>query len=156
MIEVTCERDYAYGSEAVWAVFADFGNVSWVPGIEKVALEGEGIGMIRHLTVPVYLPLHERLEVLDPDARVLEYSIPRVEYIGVKSYRARAQVIDLGDGRCRVRMSCRAEADGDPEAEASRKTRDFYAAMLGWIAEFLEQSTPAPVARERGAAETTR
>jgi hypothetical protein len=139
MVEVKAERDYAYDTERVWAVFADFGNVSWVPGIEAVELEGEGIGMIRHLTVPVYPPLHERLEILDHEGRVLEYSIPEVKYIGVKSYRARAQVIDRGSGRCRVRMSCVAEADGRPETEASRKTRDFYATMLGRIDAFLKQ-----------------
>jgi len=140
MVEVTVERNYAHDTAAVWAVLADFGNVSWVPGIEEVELEGEGIGMIRHLRVPVYPQLHERLEVLDRDARVLEYSIPRVEYLAVKDYRARAQVIDLGGAGCRVRMSCVATADGAPEKEAGRRTQDFYVAMLGWIDDFLEQS----------------
>ncbi|MFQ5416901.1 MAG: SRPBCC family protein [Myxococcota bacterium] len=156
MVEVKVDRDYAFGAEEVWAVFADFGNVGWVPGIEKVELEGKGVGMIRHLTVPVYPRLHERLEVLDHGERVLEYSIPEVEYIGVKNYRARAQVIDLGDGRCRVRMSCRAEANGGPEAEVRSKTRDFYAAMLGWVDDFLMQSARAPIGQVRAPAQGRR
>ncbi len=139
MVEVTVERDYEFGSDQVWAVFADFGNVSWVPGIEKVELEGEGIGMIRHLSVPVLPPLHERLDALDHEQKVLEYSIPRVEYIGVKDYHARAQVLELEPGRCRVTMSCRAEADGDSEVDAAAKSRDFYQAMLGWIDDHLKR-----------------
>lgn len=138
LIEVELEREYEFGAGDVWAVIANFGNVSWVPGIEKVDLEGEGVGMIRHLTVPVYPQLHERLETLDHVDKVLEYSIPAVEYISVKNYGARAQVIDLGPGRCRVLWSCKAEADGASEAEARAKTRAFYEAMLGWIDDYLK------------------
>ncbi len=139
MLEVTVERECGFDADQVWAVFADFGNVSWVPGVEKVELEGEGIGMIRHLSVPVFPPLHERLDSLDHEQKVLEYSIPTVEYIGVKDYHARAQVLELGPGRCRVTMSCRAEADGNSDAEAIAKVQGFYAAMLGWIEDYLKQ-----------------
>jgi len=139
MIKVQIEREYEFGADDVWAVIADFGNVSWVPGIEKVDLEGEGVGMIRHLTVPVFPQLHERLDAIDHEEKLLEYSIPAVEYISVKNYGARAQVIDLGPGRCRVLWSCKAEAEGAPEAEARDKTRAFYEAMLGWIDDHLAQ-----------------
>ena len=139
MVEVEIEREYGFGADVVWGVIADFGNVSWVPGIEKVDLEGEGVGMIRHLTVPVFPQLHERLDAIDPQEKVLEYSIPAVEYIKVKNYSARAQVVDLGSGRCRVLWSCRAEAEGASEQQASDETRAFYEAMLGWINDYLEQ-----------------
>ncbi len=138
MVEVSFEREYEFGAEEVWAVFADFGNVSWVPGVEKVELEGEGVGMIRHLTIPVLPPLQERLELIDPDQRVLEYSIPSVEYISLEDYTARVEVSDLGPGRSRVRISCKAQAVG-PEEEASAKTEAFYEAYLGWINDFLEK-----------------
>ena len=82
---------------------------------------------------------HERLEAIDHAARVLEYSIPAVEYIGVEHYAARAQVVELAPGRSRVLWSCTAEAEGVPEAEASEKTRAFYEAMLGWIGDHLER-----------------
>jgi len=89
----------------------------------------------------VFPQLHERLDAIDHAKRVIEYSIPAVEYIQVENYTARAQVVDLGSGRCRVRMSCTAEATG-PEAEATARTRAFYAAMLGWIDDFLKQQVP--------------
>lgn len=139
MVDVQIEREYEFAADEVWAVIADFGNVSWVPGIEKVDLEGDGVGMIRHRTVPVFPQLHERLDAIDHERKVIEYSIPAVEYISVKNYRARAQVVDLEHGRCRVLWSCKAEAQGASEAEAGDKTRAFYEAMLGWIADHLEQ-----------------
>ena len=143
MVEVRIERELEFDADEVWGLVADFGNVSWVPGIEKVELEGEGTGMVRHLTVPVFPPLHERLDAIDHELRVLEYSIPSVAYIQVESYRARAQVIDIGPGRCRVLWSCQAEAQGASEAVASDKTRAFYEAMLGWIDDYLRQHSLA-------------
>lgn len=140
MVEVSIERDYEVAAERAWALIADFGDVSWVPGIEKVEVEGDGVGMVRHLTVPVFPPLHERLDAIDHSARMLEYSIPAVEYIQVENYRARAQVVDLGRGRCRLLWSCEAEAAGASEEEATDKTRAFYEAMLGWIDDALTQS----------------
>jgi hypothetical protein len=137
MVAVTVEREYEFDAAEVWAVFADFGNVSWVPGVEKVELEGEGIGMIRHLTVPVFPPLQERLEAIDHEQMVLEYSIPSVEYIELENYTARAQVADLGSGRSRVRMTCEAEATGS-EQDATTKTEAFYTAMLGWVDDYLK------------------
>ena len=136
MVEVSVEREFDADADRLWKILADFGDISWIPGIEKVELEGEGVGMIRHLTVPVYPQLHERLDSIDHEEMVLEYSIPAVEYIQVEDYAARAQVFDLGPGRCRTRMTCKAEATG-PEAEA--RTRAFYVAMLGWIDEFLKR-----------------
>ncbi len=95
--------------------------------------------MIRHLTVPVFPPLHERLDAIDHAEKVLVYSIPGVEYISVKNYTARAQIIELGPGRCKALWSCQAEAEGAPEDEAREKTRAFYGAMLGWIGDYLEK-----------------
>ena len=89
--------------------------------------------------MPVFPQLHERLDAIDHEAKVLEYSIPAVQYISVADYSARAQVVDLGPGRCRVLWSCNAVAEGAPEAEARAKTRAFYEAMLGWIEDYLDQ-----------------
>jgi hypothetical protein len=139
MVEVSIEREFAFGAEEVWAVLADFGNVSWVPGVEKVDLEGEGVGMIRHLTVPVFPQLHERLDAIDHQDMVLDYSIPAVAYIQVKNYSAKAQVIGLEGERCRVLWSCRAEADGTDETEATAKTKVFYESMLSWIDDYLKK-----------------
>jgi carbon monoxide dehydrogenase subunit G len=139
MVEVRVERELEHSAEQVWGVIADFGDVSWVPGVEKVELEGEGVGMIRHLTVPVFPQLHERLEAIDHETMTLDYSIPEVAYLNVTDYHARAQVKGLGERRCRVVWSGRAEAEGAEEAEAAAKTEAFYEAILTWIPEHLEK-----------------
>ena len=141
MVEVSVERELEFSAKEVWAVIADFGNVDWVPGVEKVELEGEGVGMIRHLTVPVYPPLHERLDAIDHQQMLLDYSIPAVAYLQVKNYRARAQVFELEGPRCRVRWSGWAEADDVDEATATSKTEAFYEAILTWIGDFLKSKS---------------
>ena len=141
MVEVSIEGELEFSANEVWAVIADFGNVDWVPGVEKVDLEGEGVGMIRHLTVPVYPPLHERLDAIDHQQMLLDYSIPAVAYLQVKDYRARAQVFALEGPRCRVRWSGWAEADDVDEATATTKTEEFYEAILTWISDFLKSKS---------------
>ena len=138
MVEVEVERELERSAGEVWAVIADFGNVSWVPGVEKVEVEEEGVGMIRHLTVPVYPPLHERLDAIDYERMRLDYSIPAVAYLHLKNYRARAQVVELEGERCRLIWSGRAEADGADEAQAATETEAFYEAIISWIDDFLK------------------
>jgi hypothetical protein len=146
VVEVTVERDFEISARRVWDLIADFGDVGWVPGVEKVELEGEGVGMVRHLTVPVYSQIHERLDAIDHEQRVLDYSIPAVEYLHVKNYRARARVVELSHDRCKVIWSCRAEASGADEAQAAASTRAFYESLLTWIRDFLERRDAATAA----------
>ena len=95
--------------------------------------------MIRHLTVPTMPQLHERLDAIDHEKMILDYSIPEVAYINVRNYVARSQVTPLGSERCRVVWSCKAEAHGADEAEATAKTEAFYEAVLTWIGDFLKR-----------------
>ena len=139
MVKLSVEREFEFSAEKLWAVISDFGDISWVPGFEKAELEGEGVGMIRHITVPEFPQLHERLDVIDHEKMILDYSLPTVEYIQVKNYHARAQVIAREGGRCKVIWSCEAEADGADEAQASANTKEFYKALLGWIDDFLKK-----------------
>ena len=139
MVEVKVERDLEFGAQEVWAIIADFGNVSWVPGVEKVELEGEGVGMVRHLTVPVFPQLHERLDAIDHEKMILDYSIPAVAYIHLKDYRARAQVGELEGERCRVVWSCVAEVDGAEAEQAIAETEAFYVSIMTWICDALKK-----------------
>ncbi|MBW1901354.1 MAG: SRPBCC family protein [Deltaproteobacteria bacterium] len=139
MVIVKVEREFEFSAERLWAVISDFGDISWVPGFKKVEVEGEGVGMIRHITVPEFPQLHERLDAIDYEKMILDYSLPTVEYIQVKNYHARAQVIGLESERCKVIWSCKAEADGADEAQASVNTEEFYKALLSWIDDFLKK-----------------
>jgi len=139
MIEVKVEGEIAFSAEKVWGVIADFGNVSWVPGVEKVELEGEGVGMIRHLTVPVFPQLHERMDAIDSEKMILDYSIPSVEFLHLKDYKARAQVSELEGERCGLVWSCVSEVDGVEDAQAISETEAFYRDIMTWIRDYLSK-----------------
>ena len=137
MVSVRSEREFDVDSGMLWAILADFGNIGWIPGIEKVELEGDGVGMIRHVTAPGMPMLHERMDAIDHDEMILDYSVPAVEYLKVKNYRARARVVALEGGRCRLIWSCESEPDGVTEAQATANSEAFYAMVMGWIGDAL-------------------
>jgi len=140
MVEVSTQHEFDVPAERLWAILADFGDIRWIPGVERVEVEGEGVGMVRHVTAPGMPQLHERMDAIDPEAMILDYSLPAVAYVGVKDYRARAQVIALGPGRCRLVWSCTAEPDGIDPAEATQRTRAFYQMIMTWIGDFLART----------------
>jgi len=137
MVAVSLEREFDVDAGKLWAILADFGDIGWIPGIEKVELEGEGVGMIRHVTAPGMPMLHERMDAIDHEKMILDYSLPAVEYLRVKNYRARARVVALAGGRCRLIWSCESEPDDVTEAQATANSEAFYEMVLGWISDAL-------------------
>jgi carbon monoxide dehydrogenase subunit G len=139
MVKVSIEREFDSPAEVLWAMLADFGDISWIPGIDSVELEGEGVGMIRYVTTAGLPTLAERMEAIDHQQMILDYSIPSVAYMQVKNYSARAQVSDLGDRRCRLHWTCECEADGIEEALATANTEGFYEMIMQWVGDYLEK-----------------
>jgi len=135
MVKASIEREFDVDAGKLWAILADFGDISWIPSLEKVELEGEGVGMIRHVTAPGMPILHERMDAIDHEQMILDYSVPAVEYLRVKNYRARTQVVALEGGRCRLVWSCESEPDGVTEAQATANSEAFYEMVMGWIAD---------------------
>ncbi|MBW2292648.1 MAG: SRPBCC family protein [Deltaproteobacteria bacterium] len=137
MIEVSLEREFAVDAKKLWAILADFADISWIPGLEKVELEGEGVGMIRHVTAPGMAVLHERMDAIDREKMILDYSVPTVEYLRVKNHRAQARVVALEGRRCRLIWSCESEPDGVSDAQATTNCQAFYEMAMGWIGDAL-------------------
>ena len=137
MVEVCVEREFDVEAGKPWAILADFGDIGWIPSLEKVEFEGEGVGMIRHVTAPGMPVLHERMDAIDPEQMILDYSVPAVEYLRTKKHRGRARVVALAGGRCRLIWSCEAEPDGVSEAQATANCQAFYEMVLGWIGDAL-------------------
>ena len=86
-------------AEKVWALLADFsGFLNWAGGgAGEISIEGEGIGMVRHLKMSGG-ELAERLTLLDPDNKRLGYDLVYGEPLGMKKYKAIVQVVDTGSG----------------------------------------------------------
>lgn len=109
MPELTATHLFEAPAAQVWQTLADFGAIQrWWPAdtsmpIEGVTLEGEGIGMVRHIVnkgAPA--PISERLELLDTQARRLVLSIVGQRPRGITAYVAEGRVIDMESGRCQL------------------------------------------------------
>ncbi len=116
MKEVNVTIPAAVPGEKAWEVLADFGGfLKWAGGgTGEITIEGEGIGMIRHLKMEVG-ELAERLTVLDPVERKLGYDLVYGEPLGMKQYKALVQVVDTGST---CELIWQGELDsGDPDSE---------------------------------------
>lgn len=84
--------------DRIWEVLADFGGfLKWAGGPDDtIGMEGDGIGMIRHLSMGVG-EIAEKLTELDTDQKILGYELEYGEPIGMKEYRAQVQVKSVGD-----------------------------------------------------------
>ncbi len=93
----------------VWELLADFGAIqSWWPAegalvIERVEIEGQGPGMIRHIfNRGAKHRVSERLERLDSQQHLLQLSVLGRDPGASPWYYATAKLVELGGERCRL------------------------------------------------------
>jgi hypothetical protein len=126
--------------EKVWEVLADFdGFLKWAGGGEgEITIEGEGIGMVRHLKMSVG-EIAERLTLLDPVKRILGYQLVYGEPLGMKQYQAHVQVVDAGSG-CEIIWKGEFEAaDPDLEGQVGDALSAAYEGMTGALVSYLDR-----------------
>ena len=85
----------------VWNSVKDFGNLSWAAaaGLGDVVVNGEGVGMIRYISMPgSENPVVERLVAVDQEVMSLTYVVDQDSLPGFKNYAATAQVKPADDG----------------------------------------------------------
>lgn len=139
MIDLTVQKEVPVAAAKAWELVADFGNISWAPGMDKVEVEGQGVGMVRKIFMPEAPPVEEKLEALDPQTMTMVYTIPAGLPMPVTNYRATAKVVDLGNNQCRIDWHCSAQEEGVSQQEAEAIVKGFYDMLLGWIAEHLQK-----------------
>ena len=95
--------------ERVWPFLENFGDIqAWWPrgeavDIERVEMEGDGIGQIRHIyNVGFPNPVSERLDFLDPENHRLKLSLVCDRPAGILKYQATGQLTALDSGTCRM------------------------------------------------------
>lgn len=94
--------------EKVWPYLENFGDIeAWWPAgqvaIERVVLEGEGIGQIRHIyNVGYPAPNSERLDFLDAGTHTWKLSLVGQRPAGILQYQATGQLVPLGPDTCRI------------------------------------------------------
>ena len=144
MLNITVEKTLPFDAETVWALLADFGNIGWATGDNRVDIVGEGIGMIRRIIIEGMEPIDEVLDSLDHDAKILAYSIPNNIPLPVSDYNASAQVIAQSDNSCQViwRGQFSAQA-GTSDEEAKTIMMSMYEQLISWVEAYLKKTAPA-------------
>lgn len=109
-------------ADRVWATFSRFGDIDWLPGIERVEVSGDGVGMIRSLYITgLDAPIDETLESVDDADRRFSYRVKKNPFVPYDDYHATVTVEVAGDG-ARVTIESTFELDG--AADDARATED--------------------------------
>jgi len=118
-------------AEAIWQVLSDFGGfMNWARFSQgEIEVEGEGVGMIRHLKSAVG-DIGEQLTSLDNETRQIGYRIVYGEPIGMKAYQALVTVIAKGHDSCEINWSGMFEPiDPDTRDQVAEALAGSYQAM---------------------------
>src|SRR5438552_1533373 len=124
MHSINTSHEFDAPADALWEIFEDFAHIErWWPRdesavqIERVVLEGEGVGQIRHIyNVGFPAPISERLDFLDPASHTLKLSIVGQRPAGLIRYQATGRIENLPDKRCRLHYHSEfTTRSGEPE-----------------------------------------
>lgn len=130
--------------QQVWDLLADFGNIqAWWPQdgpvrIERVVLEGQGIGMIRHIyNHGMPQCASERLDLLDPDNKTLVLSIVGQRPGGITAYVATSRLLPQGPDACVMEHRALVTTTPGREKAVERFLRQAYELMFRGLNEAL-------------------
>jgi carbon monoxide dehydrogenase subunit G len=132
MGKVTCVREVAAPPDGIWAVLADFGGfLEWTGGSEgrSIELEGDGVGMVRHLVLPGIGEMAERLEKLDHENRTQVYALVSGQPLGMAEYEATVVVKEASGGAVLEWTGTFSPAPGADTASIAEGLRRSYEGM---------------------------
>ncbi len=136
MGKIELNEEMAAPASAAWEKLADFGGLGWMPGVEKVEVEGEGIGAVRTVSMGP-MTVKERLESFDDEGRSLSYSITEGP-MPVQNYLATIRVSETGSG-CRVVWSARFDPpEGVPADAIEKGLNGAYGGALSALKKLIE------------------
>ena len=137
MAELSASATINGSAQQVWDLLADFGNIkAWWPQdgpvcIERVVLEGQGIGMIRHIyNHGMPQCASERLDLLDPDNKTLVLSIVGQRPGGITAYVATSRLVAQGSDACRMEHSALVTTTPGREKAVEKFLRQAYELMF--------------------------
>lgn len=136
MLKVTVSRDSDLPAETVYELLADFGNTSWMKGVTKTEVEGDGVGMVRVIYAgpPENPPVREMLTERDDLKRKVAYTIPENNPMPVDDYSAFVVVTEVGNG-CQIEWTGSFEAKGVDDETAKATVSGMYGVLLDWVLE---------------------
>lgn len=136
MLEISVTRDSDLSAEAVYELLADFGNCSWMKGVTKTEVEGDGVGMVRMIYAgpAENPPVHEKLTERDDLKRMVAYTIPENNPLPVDNYSANVVVTEVGNG-CQIEWNGSFEAKGVDDETAKTTVEGMYGVLIDWVLE---------------------
>ena len=143
MREVNVVFPVEVAGDAAWAVLSDFAAfLDWAVGGEgEIRIEGHGVGMIRHLKLPIG-EMGERLLELDDENRTLGYALACGEPLGMKEYQALVQVQESEDGSVAILWHGMFEAaPGKDEDELALRVAASYESMTNALVAYIRART---------------
>ncbi|MNZ34311.1 Polyketide cyclase / dehydrase and lipid transport [compost metagenome] len=141
--QITTSHPFDAPAEVLWALLEDFAQIErWWPtdepavSIQRVELEGEGIGLIRHIYNHGFpAPVSERLDFQDPENLVYRLSIVGERPAGLLSYQATGRIERLPGERSQLHYCGEFSTEPGREAEAEAFLRGAYALMFKGLAQ---------------------
>lgn len=146
MHEIRVSHDYCHSPEKLWEILADFGNIErWWPEntggikIKRVELEGEGIGLTRHIYNEGFEhAISERLDYLDPENHVYKLSMVGNIPAGITEYQATGTISETPGG-CKLGYVSRFSTEtGEPDV-AEAFLRGAYELMFQGLEQALDR-----------------
>ena len=132
-MDVTVVREAEADINRVWARLRDFGNMSWLPGLDRVEVEGAGIGMVRRVVPAGGQPIEETLTLLDEGSRKIGYSIKQTPWFPFEKFTGDVTLTPLGDGAIRVAWHCNFEPGEVPAKEARARFEETYGGLISCL-----------------------
>lgn len=127
----------------VWELLSDFADISWIPVIDDVEIDGEGLGMTRKINGSGDQPILETLTHRHDERMELGYSIAHSPF-PVTRFEALVTVRPAASGSG-ADITWEVDYDpqnGDPQDshEAAREAIEaVYGMMAGWLADAAAQ-----------------
>jgi hypothetical protein len=125
--------------DRVWAILADFADVSWIPVASEVSVEGDGPGMRRLIGASGSTPVAETLLWIKPEQNALSYEIAN-NPLPVRRFLAVVTVTAADRAASTATWDIEYEPEGD-DAEARSAIETVYGMMADWLA---QAATPNP------------
>tara|TARA_A100001037_G_scaffold261481_1_gene250516 strand:- start:1705 stop:2175 length:471 start_codon:yes stop_codon:yes gene_type:complete len=144
ILEVT--YDLEISAVSAWEVLGTFENfLEWATGgTGSIEIEGEGVGMIRHLEIPGGGKQAERLDQLNHAMKKISYSLVYGNPLGMEKYAATAELSSRTANACSIHW--RGEfivQDGTDENSVRSALKAAYDNMSTAIESYVAR-TPLP------------
>ena len=138
-------RDIAAPIDEVWAVTSSFGTLqAWMPGVEKVAITGAGIGAVRLVGIAGGTA-EERLIELDPVRHRVRYALKAAVATQLEGMVAGTDLVAIDAGTTRLTWVVTAERVNGDVQPVMGFLSGFINGCIEGLAKLLKTTVGGPV-----------